>query len=349
MLRVKESSHSPKIRQTAAEAWGVPVVCAGVVAAYCLVLRRYGLELADEGVLLAQMDRVVHGEVPYRDFHVGYGPALFWLHAWTFAWFGVSLGTVRVGLAIVHAARGALLARLAGAAGGQAWGGVVVITLIAFFLPVAPGVCAPGNIPYPAWFADAVGLTALLLLVRERPPFVAVGMLWGVVFAFRQNSGVLGLGAAVVTTVLAGAPAGERRNGAGAVVAIALVAGALLLLHEFLDATLATVFIVPLLPLALALVRAPLSADVIGALVRLGAGFVLVAGAAVAVMVAQAGAPAVATEFLQIGTDTVSTYHVAHPTPASVLRLLDGMPIARAGRILADASWFATVGLRFSF
>src|SRR5205085_3871306 len=107
------------------------------------------------------------------------------------------------------------------------------------------------------------------LLVRVRPPLVAIGMLWGGVFVFRQNSGVLGLGAAVVTTVLAGTPAGDRPR-AGALVAVGMLAGATLLLHEFLDATLAVVFIVPLLPLALALTRAPLSGETIGALGRLG-------------------------------------------------------------------------------
>jgi hypothetical protein len=310
-----------------------------VVAAYCLVLRRYGLELADEGVLLAQMDRVVHGQVPYRDFHTGYGPGIFWLHAWAFAWVGVSIGTVRVGLAVVHAARVMLLARLAGAAGGRAWAGAAALALLAFFLPVAPGICAPGNIPYPAWFADVLGLTALLLLVRDRPPLIAIGMLWGGAFAFRQNSGLLGLGAAVVTTVLAGAPGGDRPR-AGTLVAVAMLGGAAVLLHEFLDVTLAVVFIVPLLPLAIALARAPLSGETIGALVRLGAGFVLVAGGAVAVMVTQAGAAAVATEFLQIGADTVRTYHAAHPTPAGVLRMLEGVSVARASRILGDAAWF---------
>src|SRR4030095_16223017 len=150
MMGVQESSHSPKIRQTTADRQGVALACAGVVAAYCLVLRRYGLELADEGVLLAQMDRVVHGQVPYRDFHTGYGPGIFWLHAWAFAWFGGSLGTVRAGLTVVHAARAMLLARVAGAAGGRAWSGAAALALLAFFLPVAPGLCAPGNIPYPA-------------------------------------------------------------------------------------------------------------------------------------------------------------------------------------------------------
>jgi hypothetical protein len=286
------------------------------------------------------MDRVVHGQVPYRDFHVGYGPALYWLHAWAFAWFGVSIVTVRTGLAIVHAARAGLLARVTTEAAGPGWGAAAALALVAFFLPIAPGICAPGNIPYPAWFADALGLVAILLLARERPPYVAIGMLWGAAFAFRQNSGVLGLGAAVVTTILA-APSGAGRRGLGVVVAAGLLAGAWLVLHDFFDATLAAVFMVPLLPFAFVLARAPISGETFGALVRLGAGFLVVAGAAVGVMIAQAGVPAVATEFLQIGTDTIRIYYAAHPTPAGVLRSLDGATLARAARLIGDAAWFA--------
>src|SRR5262245_38035915 len=121
MVNGQESSHSPKIRRGQARL-GAALACGGVVAAYCLALRRYGLELADEGVLLAHFDRVAHGQIPYRDFHVGYGPALYWVQAVLFGWFGPSIGVVRTGLALVHAARAVLLARLGTAIGGVPWG-----------------------------------------------------------------------------------------------------------------------------------------------------------------------------------------------------------------------------------
>src|SRR5690349_17264780 len=94
--------------------WGVPVATGLAVALYCLVFRRYGFELADEGTLLAQVDRVAHGEVPYRDFHTGYGPGLFYLNAWLFAGFGTSTGTVRAALALVHGLRAGLVTAIAG-------------------------------------------------------------------------------------------------------------------------------------------------------------------------------------------------------------------------------------------
>jgi hypothetical protein len=344
MVMIKESSHSPKIRRGEAR-WGVAAAAGVVAAAYCLMLRRYGVELADEGALLAHMDRVAHGQVPYRDFHVGYGPALYWLHAPAFAWWGASIGTVRAGLAVVHGVRTALLARLASAFGGRGWGAVAAIVLIGFFLPVAPGVCTPGNIPYPSWYADALGLVAILLLGRQRAPVVVVGVLWGIAFAFKQNAGVLGLGASAVAIVLA-AEAGEDGGRAiGTAVAVALLAGAALLLHEFADGLLVAVFVVPLLPLAVALVRTRSGVGVAADLVRLGAGFTITAGGAVGIAMWQAGPAAVATDFLQLGTDTVRVYHAAHPTLAGVLGQLDGADPTRAVRMVADLAWFAVLPL----
>jgi hypothetical protein len=37
----------------------------------------------------------------------------------------------------------------------------------------------------------------------------------------------------------------------------------------------------------------------------------------------------------------VRTYYVAHPTPADVLRMLEGASFVRATRMLGDAAWFA--------
>src|SRR6185503_8591405 len=273
MVNGQESSPGPKIRRGQA-GWRLPVACGLLVAAYCLALRRYGLELADEGALLAHFDRVAHGQVPYRDFHLGYGPALYWLEAAAFAWFGASITTVRTGVALVHAARAVLLARLGTAIGGPAWAAALAIGLIAFFLPVAPGVCVPGNIPYPAWFANLLGLVGLTLLARQPAPMLTIGMVWGAVFAFKQNTGLLGLGAATVTTLLAAPVAASGRRGVAIVTATALLAGALVLLQEYLTVGLGLVFVLPLVPLVLAVGRTRVAPETIGALVRLGAGSV---------------------------------------------------------------------------
>lgn len=338
MVTSQESSNSPKLG--AGRSWMV-LGMGLAVGVYALALRRFGLELADEGVLLAQMDRVVHGQVPYRDFHVGYGPALFWLHAASFAAFGPSVATVRTGLAMVHGLRAAALTRLGRAVGGTPWAIGLAGAFIGIFLPVAPGICAPGNIPYPAWFTDALGLGALLLLTRQAPPYVAIGALWGVVFAFKQNGGVFGLAAAMLTVVLTGARADEGSRAPGLVLAAALVGGAVAVLRDYLDATLAVVFVVPLLPLAAATARARMPVATISAGMRLLAGFAVVAGGVLAVSVASAGWAAVRTDFLQIGTDTIRVYHVPHPSIAGTLAAVREVGGLRALRLLSDASWFA--------
>jgi hypothetical protein len=337
----QESSHSPKIR-LAGVRWDLPVALGAAVAVYCLALRRYGLELADEGALLAHLDRVAHGQVPYRDFHVGYGPALYWLHVPVLAWWGGSITAVRVGLAFVHAVRVILLACLATTFGGRGWAAAAGLALVAFFLPIAPGVCAPGNIPYPSWYADALALVAVLVLGRGGST-VLVGALWGLAFAFKQNTGLLGLAAAAVTVVLAAGPTADARRGPGLAMAAAMLAGTGLVLRDYLDATLAAVFVLPLLPLAFALARAPVARATVVALSGLAAGFVLVAGPVVGVMLASAGTMPVVTDFLQIGTDTARVYHAALPALADVGKALDGVGLARALRIVADAAWFVVL------
>jgi hypothetical protein len=206
-------------------------------------------------------------------------------------------------------------------------------------------VCAPGNIPYPAWFADAVGLVALVLLVRRADATLLVGGLWGVVFAFKQNSGLLGLGAAVLTVVLAAPASNAGGRAVGVGLAAALLAAAAALLKPHLGPGLVLVFVVPLVPLAVAAARTRVTAETGRALVGLGVGFLAVAGGVVALMIARAGAPAVATDFLQVGTDTVVTYYVPHPSFAGVLREVAGAPWLRALRLAGDASWFVILPL----
>src|SRR5262245_33250853 len=140
----QDSSHIPKIGEGG---WGAPVLAALAVGAYCTAFRRYGLELADEGTLLAQVDRVLHGEIPYRDFHTGYGPGLFLLNAALAAAFGPSTTVVRGGLAVVQAIRAGALAWLV-ARVAPGWTGIALAVFVGFFLPVAPGVVCPFLVPY---------------------------------------------------------------------------------------------------------------------------------------------------------------------------------------------------------
>ncbi len=340
MVRSQYISHSHKIWGEAG--WGGSLLVGLLVGGYCLVLRRYGLELADEGTLLAQIDRVAHGQVPYRDFHTGYGPGLFYANAGLFAALGASLATVRHGLVAVQILRAALLARLAGCIGPPGWWVASTVVLLAFFLPIAPGVCAPVFVPYASWYADAVGLLALWQLAKppSRGRSVLVGLLWGVAFAFKQNTGLLGLGSAAVAILLASGGGGGRLLASA--LGLGLVAGGIVLLRAHLDPQLAVVMLVPLAVLGLAAMRARASTTTAGDLVALAAGFAAVAIPIVAVMAYAAGVAPVATDLLQIGTDTALVYYVPYPALASLRDAFGGSAGAlRMLRQVADLSWFA--------
>ncbi len=204
-------------------------VAAGGMLLFGVLLRHYGLDLVDEGLLLAQTERVRMGQWPYRDFHTGYGPASFALNVGLWRLFGVRIEVVRMGLAVTHAvalgvggARGACARRLAACA--------VLALTVSFFLPIAPGMFCVWNIPYPGWYAQALGMVALLLALaagrRGAVALLASGACWGAAFCCKQNTGVLGLAGVLVWRAFERTePGGNGRRAWAVVLAAALVAG----------------------------------------------------------------------------------------------------------------------------
>jgi len=62
-----------------------------------------GMEVYDEGIRVHGAERVMLGDVPYRDFYTLYGPAAFYWPAALFKLFGTHLFPVRMGLVFWNA------------------------------------------------------------------------------------------------------------------------------------------------------------------------------------------------------------------------------------------------------
>ena len=295
-----------------------PLAAGLVVAAYAAALRPYGIfDYVDEGLLLVQALRAARGQVPYVDFHTGYGPLYFRLQAWLLAAGGWD--AIRWALVAVQGASGALLFVLARRLAGPALAWAAVALEVAFFLPVAPGRGAPFNAPYPAWYAGLAGVALAVLLGGEAParPWRAAvaGVIAGVVAAMKPNSGLLLAAGAAAAVVL-----GEVRDGGGgsvgrAVLALAALAAVALVLPAGFTVA-AWVLVPPVVALAaLGARRGVADADALRRLVPLAAGFVAVAGAAFAPALAALGPGGLARE---IGAGVAALYALPFPWPAGV-------------------------------
>ena len=200
-------------RSEAAErigAWPATALVVALAAALFLSFVGYGYELSDEGNILYQILRTYRGERPYLDFETGYTPAVFYLNALLFDWFGVSAVPLRIALACVNATAVLLIFRLALRFAPVAESACAALTY-AVFLPFFAGQFASFNIPYPAWYAVTAWLATELAVMRatetkRRGWILAAGALAGVAFSFKPNTGVLALGSLVLARCLASAP-----------------------------------------------------------------------------------------------------------------------------------------------
>ena len=188
------------MRSRPSPSWVLALVVFLVGFAYFGAFVDYGINLHDEGTLLYQSERVADGETLYLDFHAGYTPAIYHLHAWTMNTFGFSLLPGRWLLALVNAAAMAGLALFASAGAPRylAW-------FPAFFyaavIPVHVGEFAAFNVPYPVWYNSAIFVFGLLALwmagLRGSLVWLGVaGAIAGANFMFKPNAGLLHLAVA---------------------------------------------------------------------------------------------------------------------------------------------------------
>ncbi len=167
--------------------------------AYFLALAPYGLNLDDEGTLLYQIYRAAVGQLLYRDFHAGYTPGVYSLNAFLWNSFGVNVLYVRWLLSVVNAASVQLIYLLGRRAGAGRIPAALAAASYVALIPFYDGNFLSANIPYPIWYVVFFWLKGLFVLTQwwrsGRLWWVfALGVLGGLVFWFKPNSGVLACG-----------------------------------------------------------------------------------------------------------------------------------------------------------
>jgi hypothetical protein len=164
------------VSKRAALVGGLLVFAAALV--YFSSYAQYGLAY-DEGYLLDGVERLMDGQLIYRDFHHTYAPGRFYLIALAFQAFGRNLLVERYVFAFLEAVK-CLLAFLIVRELTRSWWSL----LAPFLIMIAPG-------PWHKVFFSSVGFVAtyaVVLSIRRRPGFLVVaGLVVGCCAFFRQD------------------------------------------------------------------------------------------------------------------------------------------------------------------
>lgn len=167
---------------------------------YLCLFRRFTAMEPDEGILLQGAQRILAGQVPYRDFFSFYTPGSYYELALVFRLFGSSLVVARTMLALTGAILSVIVYLLARRVCSQAF----AMTIAAF--------ATVSSLPYRFlvlhnWNSTLWACLALYCAVRfvEHPGWkwaFALGSLASIVLVFEQSSGA-GLGLGMITGFLA--------------------------------------------------------------------------------------------------------------------------------------------------
>ncbi len=176
------------------------VVVLVLAFAYFLALAPYGFNLDDEGTLIYQIYRAYQGQTLYVDFHAGYTPGVFLLNVEVFRLFGVNILWLRVVLAAFNAVAALLIYVSARQIGVRRASALFAAFVSVAMIPFYEGQFFPANIPYPYWYITVFWLASILAVGRwwrggSRAWWLAAGVLAGLSFAFKPNSGLLNLAA----------------------------------------------------------------------------------------------------------------------------------------------------------
>ena len=174
-------------------------VLAGSIC-YGLFINR-GLGLSVIGYSIAPAERVLQGEVPYRDFLFNYTPGILWINALLMKAFGSTLMATRIGLFAFKLS--ALIALfLVGDRLTNKWIALLPVALTLSWL----GYGQVFNV-YPDQYLIPVALVGLMcFLLYDQTgrylPLVLCGLATGAVFLFKYNVGILLLVAGTLSVAM---------------------------------------------------------------------------------------------------------------------------------------------------
>lgn len=168
--------------------WAAVLVAAAVMFAVYAWSGRYWLDMIDEGYFVYLGFRVHAGDLPYRDFDTYYTPGIFYLFAWMFDLFGVSVDPIRVlmsGMRVAWALVLYLLARRV-----APW----PFALLPFVIVAAVDTAPVFPEPHPAWPSMLATFATMEVIARHQLSgklrwLILAGALAGVAMAFKQNIG----------------------------------------------------------------------------------------------------------------------------------------------------------------
>jgi len=219
-------------RRRAAQIDAVPLLvtfAAGLIC-YGLFYNR-GLGLPVIGYNIAPAERVMQGEVPYRDFLFNYTPGILWLNALLMRAFGATLMATRIGLLAFKLITLITLFQVARRL-TSGWAALVPVALTLAWL----GYEQIFNV-YPDQYLVLFALAGLICMLNYDETgharwLLLCGLAIGVVFVFKYNVGVLLFGSGTLAIVARelmmtrGIKGATRRVGVY-LIGFAVVAGAL--------------------------------------------------------------------------------------------------------------------------
>jgi Dolichyl-phosphate-mannose-protein mannosyltransferase len=178
---------------------GLTAACVFAVAAgaYALLFNRANVLSHSIGYNLYASERVLNGDVPYRDFHTLYPPEIFYLNASLFKWMGVSLYTALLGVLLFKVLTVVVIYLSGRQVLPRAWALVAALSALLWLRPNGPFKSVPMH--YGALFL-ALAMYALLKHENRQKLFLVflAGASLGVVALFKHNIGAYALVGTVV-------------------------------------------------------------------------------------------------------------------------------------------------------